>query len=57
MDKLILKIGDKVELNYEFDYTVVVVEGFDADERGKIAYSDEIWFYMNQIRSINGRRV
>ena len=57
MDKLTLKIGDKVELNYQFDYVVVVVEGFDADERGKIAYSDEIWFYMNQIRSINGRRV
>jgi len=57
MKNIILEIGDKVELNYELDYAEVIVEGFDFDERGEIAYSSEIWFYMNQIRKINGRRI
>tara|TARA_R100001086_G_scaffold249968_1_gene192124 strand:+ start:1266 stop:1448 length:183 start_codon:yes stop_codon:yes gene_type:complete len=57
MKKLKLKIGDNVELNHDLDYAKVIVKGFDANERGEIAYSDEVWFYMNQIISINGRRV
>tara|TARA_A100001515_G_scaffold143650_1_gene145338 strand:+ start:1220 stop:1441 length:222 start_codon:yes stop_codon:yes gene_type:complete len=57
MKKLKLKIGDKVELNHDLDYAKVIIKGFDVNERGEIAYSDEVWFYMHQIISINGRRV
>tara|TARA_R100001163_G_C4928140_1_gene105294 strand:+ start:253 stop:438 length:186 start_codon:yes stop_codon:yes gene_type:complete len=54
-----LKIGDQVELNHDFDYQVVIIEGFDfCDEKNvRTAYSKENWFYYNQIRKINKIKV
>ena len=46
------KIGDQVELNYEFNNAIVIIEGFDFKDERKIAYSKDFWFYFHQIRKI-----
>tara|TARA_R100000329_G_C7575873_1_gene203986 strand:+ start:369 stop:533 length:165 start_codon:yes stop_codon:yes gene_type:complete len=48
------KIGDKVELNHDLNNTIVIIEGFDFDEEKKvtIAYSENLWFYLHQIKKI-----
>ena len=53
-----LKIGDIIELNHDFEYDEVIIEGFDFnDEKNvEIAYSKNNWFYFHQIRKINGKR-
>tara|TARA_R110000823_G_scaffold188739_1_gene320710 strand:+ start:275 stop:472 length:198 start_codon:yes stop_codon:yes gene_type:complete len=46
------KIGDQVELNYEFNNAIVIIEEFDFKDEKEIALSKDNWFYFNQIRKI-----
>ena len=54
-----LKIGDKVELNHDLNYIKVIIEGFDYNEEKKVevALSKDNWFYLHQIKKINGVKV
>ena len=54
-----LKIGDKVELNHDLNYIKVIIEGFDYSEEKEVeyAYSKDNFFYLHQIRKINGVKV
>jgi|TARA_R100000479_G_C6291384_1_gene166716 endonuclease YncB( thermonuclease family) len=59
-----IKIGDKLELNYEHDYITVEVIDIDADERGLMyvftlggSAGFDSYAYSNQVRKVNGKRI
>ena len=54
-----LKIGDKVQLNWDLNYETATIRGFDWNEekQAETAYSSDSWFYLHQISKINGIKV